>query len=98
MDVAYTLHEIRFEWDGRKAETNLRKHKVSFEAACEVFFDPFIRSADAGVIKAERRQAIIGMTVNWRLLHVVFVEQDDVIRIVSARTVEKAERQLYEDQ
>jgi uncharacterized DUF497 family protein len=38
------------------------------------------------------------MTVNWRLLYVVFVEQDDVIRIVSARTVEKAERQSYEDQ
>jgi uncharacterized DUF497 family protein len=59
VDVAYTLHEIRFEWDGRKAETNLRKHKVSFEVACEVFFDPFIRGADPGVIKAERRQAII---------------------------------------
>ena len=98
MDVAYTLHEIRFEWDRRKAKTNLRKHKVSFEAACEVFFDPFIRVADAGIIEGERRQAVIGMTVNWRLLYVVYVEQDDVIRIVSARPVEKAERQSYEDQ
>jgi uncharacterized DUF497 family protein len=49
VDVAYTLHEIRFEWDRRKAETNLRKHKVPFEAACEVFFDPFIYVEDAGV-------------------------------------------------
>jgi uncharacterized DUF497 family protein len=49
-------------------------------------------------MKGERRQAVIGMTVNWRLLYVVYVEQDDVIRIVSARTVEKAERQSYEDQ
>jgi uncharacterized DUF497 family protein len=73
VDVAYTLHEIRFEWDRRKAETNLRKHTVPFEAACEVFFDPFIRVADAGVIKGERRQAVIGMTVNWRLLYVVYV-------------------------
>jgi len=98
VDVAYTLHEIRFEWDRRKAETNLRKHKVPFEAACEVFFDPFIRVADAGVMKGERRQAVIGMTLNWRLLYVVYVEQGDVIRIVSARPVEKAERQSYEDQ
>ena len=98
MDVAYTLHEIRFEWDRRKAETNLRKHRVSFEAACEVFFDPFIRVANAGIIEGERRQAVTGMTANWRLLYVVYVEQDDVIRIVSARPVEKAERQSYEDQ
>jgi uncharacterized DUF497 family protein len=98
VDVAYTLHEIRFEWDRRKAETNLRKHKVPFEAACEVFFDPFIYVEEAGVIKGERRQAVIGMTLNWRLLYVVYAEQDDVIRIVSARPVEKAERQSYEDQ
>ena len=98
MDVAYTLHEIRFEWDRRKAETNLRKHRVSFEAACEVFFDPFIRVANAGIIEGERRQAVTGMTANWRLLYVVYVEQDDVIRIVSARPVETAERQSYEDQ
>jgi uncharacterized DUF497 family protein len=52
VDVAYTLHEIRFEWDRRKAETNLRKHKVSFEAACEVFFDPFIRVAELGSSRA----------------------------------------------
>lgn len=98
MDVAYTLHEIRFEWDRRKAETNLRKHKVPFEAACEVFFDPFVRAVDAGVIEGERRPAVIGMTLNWRLLYVIYVEQDDVLRIVSARPVEKAERQSYEDQ
>jgi uncharacterized DUF497 family protein len=98
VDVGYTLHEIRFEWDERKAETNLRRHRVRFEAACEVFFDPFLRVADAGVVEGERREAVIGMTVNWRLLYVVYVEQHDVIRIVSARPAEKAERQSYEDQ
>jgi len=30
-----------FEWDRAKAESNLRKHGVAFEAACGVFDDPF---------------------------------------------------------
>lgn len=98
MDVSYTLHEIEFKWDERKARANLRKHRVSFEAACEVFFDPFLRVVDAGVVAGESREAVIGMTVNWRLLHVVYFEDGNTIRIISARTAEKAERQLYENQ
>ena len=98
MDVSYTLHGIEFEWDSRKAAANLRKHKVSFETACEVFFDPFLRVVDAGVVEGEPREAVIAMTVNWQLLYVVYVEHDDVIRIISARPAEKEERELYENQ
>ena len=98
MDVTYSLHEIKFEWDERKSKANLRKHKISFESACEVFFDPFLRVVDAGIVEAEPRQAVIGMTKNWRLLCVVFVEREEIIRLWSARTVEKGERALYENQ
>jgi len=42
MDVKYALHGINFEWDSKKAAANLRKHTISFEFACEVFFDPFV--------------------------------------------------------
>jgi len=98
VDVSYTLHEIGFKWDDRKARTNLRKHRVSFEEACEVFFDPFLRVVDASLVDGEQREAVIGMTVNWRLLNVVYFEDSEVLRIISARTVEKTERQLYEDQ
>ena len=98
MDVTFTLHEIQFEWDERKSKTNLRKHKISFKSACEVFFDPFLRVVDAGTVEGESRPAVIGMTKNWRLLCVVFVEREEVIRLLSARTVEKGERTLYENQ
>jgi uncharacterized protein len=98
MNVSYALHEIGFEWDSRKAAANFRKHKVSFETACEIFFDPFMHVVDAGVVEGESREAVIGMTVGWRLLYLVYVEQDDVIRIISARPAEKAERRLYENQ
>lgn len=98
MAVSYTLHQIGFEWDSRKAAANLRKHRVSFETSCEVFFDPFLHVVDAGVVEGEPRDAVIGMTVSWHLLYVVYVEHNDVIRIISARPAEKLERGLYENQ
>ena len=42
MDVTIRLHGIEFEWDSDKAEANIEKHGVDFEAACETFFDPFV--------------------------------------------------------
>ncbi len=98
MDVSLTLNEIKFEWDSEKAAANLRKHTVSFETACEVFFDPFLRVVDAGTVGGERREVVVGMTMGWRLFHVVYVENDDVIRIISARPAEKVERAAYENQ
>jgi uncharacterized DUF497 family protein len=92
------LHDIQFEWDGRKASANLRKHGVSFEMACETFFDPFLCIVDAGMVEGEGRDAIIGMTVKWRLLYVTHVLRKDVVRIISARLATKSERRIYEDQ
>ena len=37
MKIDYSLHGILFEWDSNKSETNLRKHGIAFENACEVF-------------------------------------------------------------
>ena len=31
---------MRFEWDGSKAASNLKKHRVSFDEAVTVFYDP----------------------------------------------------------
>lgn len=31
-----------YEWDERKAETNLAKHKVGFEEGETIFDDPFL--------------------------------------------------------
>jgi uncharacterized DUF497 family protein len=98
MDVRITLHNIVFEWDSRKAATNVRKHDVSFEAACEAFFDPFLRYLEDEILEGELREIIIGMTENWRLLYVVYVLRDDTVRIISARKVIKSERTWYENQ
>jgi len=96
VDVRYTLHGQTFEWNATKAATNLRKHGVSFEKACEVFFDPFLRLAGAGG-EGEAREAAIGLTEDWTLLFVVrIVRRANAIRIISARPATAVERKRYE--
>ena len=98
MDVSYELHGQVFEWDAAKAASILRKHDISFEQACEVFFDPFVRLVDASD-GGEAREAAIGLTEDWSLLFVVHVVRDaNTIRIVSARPAKLPERRYYEDE
>ena len=98
MNVKYSLHNIVFEWDSQKAATNLRKHNITFELACDAFFDPFICYLDDEIIDGELREAIMGLSTNWQLLYVVYVMRDDIIRIISARLVTNTERETYENQ
>lgn len=53
--------ERYFEWDGRKAEGNFRKHGVRFEEAALVFDDPFAVSVQACIENGEPRWQTIGM-------------------------------------
>ena len=94
----FSLQGIRFEWDDEKERANKRKHGVDFVTACEVFFDPFLRVVEVTEESGETRAVVIGLTVGWRLLYVVYTEREDVLRIISARPVVAAERKYYEDQ
>lgn len=98
MKIQHMLQDVAFEWDSQKAATNFRKHKVRFELACEAFFDPFICYLDEEIVGSELRERLVGLTTTWLLLLIVYVIRDDVIRIISARTVTKAEREIYENQ
>ena len=99
MKIDYQLHGIRFEWESEKAATNLRKHGISFETACEVFFDPFLRMLDPENLDGQIREEIIGLTMTWKLIYVVYtMRKGDIFRIISARSVTKYERRLYEEQ
>ena len=97
MNVRYSLHNIVFEWDSQKATANLRKHGITFELACEAFFDPFVSYLEDETIDGELRETIIGLSTNWQLLAVVYIMRDDIIRIISARLVTSAERETYEN-
>ena len=88
---------MKFEWDDEKAVGNLEKHGVSFGEATEVFYDPnALEANDPEHSTAEARFFIIGLS-SRRLLYVVYVEREgDLVRIISARKANKAERKLYE--
>lgn len=97
MDVEYAYQGIVFEWDSDKATANVAKHGVTFETACEAFFDPFVVVADEEIVGAEARDTLIGMTQRWKVLCVVYtVRIEDRYRIISAREATPTERQEYE--
>jgi hypothetical protein len=98
MDVRYDLQGFIFTWDSHKAQKNLRDHCVSFEEACEVFFDPLYEMIPDDSAEREQRWDIIGLTKTNRALFVVTAEQElDAWRIISARELEKQERLRYEE-
>lgn len=97
MDVFSTLDGQVFVWDSDKASSNALQHGVRFELAREAFLDPLARYEDASP-EQEARQACIGLTTEYRLLYVVHVVREgDVLRLISARLAEPAERRRYEN-
>ncbi len=98
MDVTFILNGITFIWNKQKAKQNLLKHKgIIFERATEAFFDPFLVVVDASR-NYEARDAVIGMDKNNYLLFVVHIQQEnDMIRIISARQATRQERIYYEN-
>lgn len=97
MDVFFVTQGIAFSWDSRKAAANAQKHRVTFEEASQAFFDPFVRALPPRTEDGEARQAILGLTASWKLVHVAFALRDDYVRIISARLATPLQRKKYED-
>lgn len=95
MDVVYLLHDEEFEWDDRKAQSNIEKHGIHFEEGAEVLFDPFGLYGDTS-IDEEERDFVIGYSYRQRVLYVVYTARHERKRIISARQATRSERQLYE--
>jgi uncharacterized DUF497 family protein len=94
--VRYELFGIAFEWDAIKAASNLAKHGIPFETACEVFIDPLLRIIEDDA-SDETRHVAIGFTMAEQLLCVVHLERhEEVTRIISARKATASERGIYE--
>ena len=89
---------MKFEWDGKKARRNLKKHKVSFEEAVTVFGDPLSLTIEDPLHSEDKeRFVIIGESNQQRLLVVVHTERGDKIRIINARQATSHERRDYEE-
>ena len=92
---------LLFDWDPGKAASNRRKHGVAFETAVRVFADPNAVFEPDRVEDGELRWHAIGFIEEEIMLLVVHVfheeEESEIIRIISAREANRAERRRYEE-
>jgi uncharacterized protein len=94
---------FEFDWDPAKAESNRRKHGVTFEAAMGVFSDPLALSLlDNESGQGEERWVTIGRNPASNLLLVVhtYLElstERAAIRIISARRPTRSEARQYQE-
>lgn len=90
---------MRFIWDPKKAAANARKHKVSFEEASSAFGDNLaVTGADPDHSVEEERWITFGVSASGRLLAVSHTEEEeDTIRVISARPATPSERKIYEE-
>ena len=94
------MDDLKFIWDENKNKRNIAAHNVSFEEAKTVFYDPNARVIyDPDHSDKEERFIILGIS---KLLNILVVchcyrENDEIIRIISARKATAKERKQYGD-
>lgn len=86
------------EWDPEKAQSNLKKHGVSFDEAATVLSDTLSSTIwDPLHADVEDRFITIGESFSARTIVVIHTDREDRIRIISARLATKQERKTYEE-
>ena len=89
---------MNFEWDNNKAAKNLNKHGVSFREAASVFGDPLALTFEGPDHSIdEHRMLTFGVTRTGKMVIVSHTQRNGLMRIISARLMEKHERHIYED-
>ena len=87
-----------FDWDEGNRRKSTDKHGVNQAEAEQVFFnEPLLVLEDARHSQKEPRFHALGHTDAGRLLHITFTLRGDdhLIRVISARTMHRKERQIY---
>jgi uncharacterized DUF497 family protein len=89
---------MQFEWDRDKEKRNIKKHRISFDEAVTVFYDPLSATfSDPDHSIGEHRFITIGFSSHGRLLVVSYTERGKVIRIINARPATAPERKRHEN-
>lgn len=88
---------IGFQWDSGNSDKNWIKHNVSKNECEQIFFnEPLIVADDIRHSQTENRWYTLGKTDFERKLFVVFTIRENLIRVISARDMNKKERKYYE--
>jgi uncharacterized DUF497 family protein len=89
---------MRFAWDPLKERSNRAKHGVSFEEARSIFLDSnALLIGDPEHSASEERYVLLGISLLGRLItvHHVYRQNNEIIRIISARKATKREMIQY---
>jgi len=87
-----------FLWDEGNSEKNWIKHKVRRLECEEIFFNlPLVISDDVKHSNAEKRFYALGKSKAERFLFVSFTIRNNLIRVISARDMNRKERKIYEE-
>jgi len=87
---------MKFVWDTKKNQKNIRNHKIDFRDAHLVFQNPMLVDLDDREDYGEDRLIGIGL-LDMRVVIIVFTEIDDeTIRVISLRKALGNERKQYE--
>ena len=86
-----------FQWDKGNSLKSWLKHRVTEGEAEQIFFnEPLLLVSDEKHSQEESRFRALGRTDGERYLFIVFTVRKDLVRIISARDMNKKEREAYE--
>ena len=86
-----------FDWDEANTVKIRERHRLTPADAEDIFFhQPFVVRSDVRHSKTEKRYYALGQTGAGRRLFVVFSIRRKLIRVISARDMNRNETETYE--
>lgn len=85
---------MRFEWNENKRQINLKKHGIDFSDVWQVFENEIVTDVDSKFNYGETSYFTLGL-FGGMVVAISHTEDDDTIRLISARKAEKYEEQIY---
>ena len=96
MDDFHLLEPIDFDWDENNESKIVKKHGVNRQEAEQVFLNFNILMPDQSHSDVELRYGLFGQTDQGKILFIVFTLRKLRVRIISARSANKKEKEIYE--
>jgi len=98
VDLEQVSASSGFVWDEGNSDKNWARYRVTRSECEQVFLNlPFVVADDQKHSHSEPRYYALGQTDRGRKLFVVFTIRDSLIRVISARNMNRAERRIYDE-
>ena len=96
-NIMFLPDPLDFQWDKGNVDKNLAKHGLSNQEIEEAFLDEEkILYDDVFHSGAEERFILIGKSRTERLVYIVFTVRESMVRVISARDLNRKEYLIYE--